>query len=775
MKIVIAKLYQILLLSICLVATSINNDCKKLAKIPYRDEFISSGYITEWAILYTAYLAKNASVDPESPEWKDLKRGVFISNPFCNMTPLGKDPKSIQDLQICLDLTTTEGSLYVPYCKTNISDAYHALTINYLEHMQAYLTSPDFAKSMKANSGIAIKSIQIHNNYTKIHLTPVLQKFSKICNISVNNQKIPSTHFDGNITDLGVIVNIINNSNQQFQVYQTTSPNEPIAHIQQGLNDVNLYTTALTQEKKSKKTMFAFFESDAKNSHTKTKEPAFSIGIYTGKELVAFLKTLPRKDAKIFTMNGCPTSEQYLANPKDSYLILSMPTRIQAINLSVFTGPYLLTMHINQEDNVLQPLFVAAQAIFQKNVIKTKENPEEYIKTEKLNRNLLPLLILPQFLWDIPMMQAFWMLHTTSYIAALTDFSCFGFDKFGSPFDYFNDLGYFDTNHKYRFVVDRYNILKPGETFFDANQLMGCALYESDLKNCSDIPKIYSALDEKNNTVTNNNTESYLNFNLTFNPKTKAAPSSSYFNKTNFNNIYNKLCHQIWPIIFNISKKVILESIFLKIDQLKTGAYLITWTDKKNNILSQQTINIDYDDYELSINTLSNIKNQETNLPDSVKFKELKIIYKKTNQKDLFEITIESPIDKLQAVYTYAIPALQIKNLYFDLYQTFNVQPYTRSTIINGGKLPDFLQNLTDENWQDGIYIVPTLSNYNTGVFSVIFYKSDKTILGSISNQEKSQFIKEPITAYNLYINDLKPMYNIYLSTGILLKSTLKT
>ena len=83
MKIVVTKFYQVLLLSICLVEISVSNNCKKLAQIPCEHLFKDSEFSAPWANLYTAYLAKNASTDQESPEWKDLKRGAFISNPFC--------------------------------------------------------------------------------------------------------------------------------------------------------------------------------------------------------------------------------------------------------------------------------------------------------------------------------------------------------------------------------------------------------------------------------------------------------------------------------------------------------------------------------------------------------------------------------------------------------------------------------------------------------------------------------------------------------------------
>lgn len=786
MKIVITKLYQILLLSICLVETTINNDCLQLAKIPCENEFKSSTYIKEWTILYTAYLAKNASVDPESPEWKDLKREVFISNPFCNMTPLGKDPKLIQNLQICLDQTTAEDPLYIPHCKTNISDAYNALTVNYLEHMQTYLTSSDFAKSMKTNSGNDRQSLQIHNNYTKIHLTPTLQKFSKTCKISVNNQKIPSTHFDGDITDLGIIVNIINNSTQQFQIYQTTFPNEPIAHIQQGLNDVNLYTTVLTQEKKSKKTMFSFFESNVKNSHSTKKGPVFSIGIYTGQELVAFLKTLPRKNAKIFTMNGCPTSEQYLANPQDSYLVLSMPTRIQAINLSVFTGPYLLTMHINQdEDNTLQPFIVTAQTILQKNVIKTKENPDEYIKTEKLNKNLLPLLILPQFLWDIPMMQVFWMLHTSSYIAALTDFSCFGLDKFGSTFDYFNDLGYFDMNHKYRFVIDRYNILKPGETFFDANLLMGCALYESDLKNCADIPQVHPTQNNSNEFVLNNNDAFFINFEVIFPSQKTTLINQDLFNTKGFNNTYNISDHNPLSLIFSLSKKAMLESVFVKILNQKQGLNKLIWTDKENKFLNAQSIFLNFPITKMEIRFLTTHSNWKgIILPQnlaSLKNQNLKITYLKEKNTFQFLAKQATPIDKINWIHTLFFSQYPITELYYELFNTFNIAPSTRCFIFQNGNLPKFLQNLTEEDWQNGIYLIPSIHNNqqinssNKGSLTATFYKSDQTtILGQITtlgiNSNNSPGILEPVKTYNLYSNQFKPLLEISLPVGILLK-----
>lgn len=771
--------------------------------------------------MYAAYLAKCASTTQNSNEWSALKRQAFINNPFCEYTPLGQDPAQIQNLDVCLDLPPKDQSVDIRNCQTNIANAYQALTINYLEMMAAHLNPKTFQKLQNDPVGISY-------NYATTHLQKALNRLSKISNISLKSDN-PTSVFSGNIKDLGIIVNIINNTNATFRVSQGTTTSTPIAEISKGINGVNLYTAALYQETTgSSQTESAFYFYPV--SGAANYQSSFTVGIYSGQDLINFLKTLPRKDQNIFDMNGCPTSEQYLANPTDLYMVLIQdPTgkgarernssqRIQAINLSVLTGPYLLTMQINEteiEQNVkiFQPAFTTVQVIqapatgptAAANSIKQSISnaagattptmtSSSAIKgtTPILNSSLFPLIILPQFLWDIPALQMYWMLYSTSYIATLTDYSLFGPSKFGSAFNYYEDLGYFSTNYEYRFIIDRYNLLKTGQTLSDCPTLMSCAIFESRLEACNDIPSIYSSENSKNNIVGNNKAASYLNLFVAFQPKTEEKATAIFFNKYGFNQTYSMPYHLLYTLIVSLPITETAESFFTKVTQLQPNLYNLTWTDKEDTILNSQTMYVNFESIKIYINFLTSDKNWKgTTLLSDLKGEivgktnEFKVVYMYNSgtEKHSLEASSASPIDKIDYIHTIEFSQYPITELYYDLYQTFQVLPFIRCYMFQNGNTPSFLQSLSLQDWQNGVYLIPYVKNSeylnekNPGVFTVTFYKSDgKTILGTITqtegllNNKTSSKITEPVKIYNLYSNQFNPVIQAFLSSGILLK-----
>lgn len=813
--------------------------CARPADIPFAQEFKTSNlpadlkefYAAAWGNLYAGYLARNASTTQNSSEWLALKRQVFINNPFCEYTPLGQNPQQIQTLDICLDAVNNN---YIPDCKVNIVNSYEALTKNYLAAMQNYLSSADFEKSMQVLPGSDRQATEIHKNYATIHLVKALNRLSKICSISVENDQ-PVTTFSGDIRDLGIIVNITNNSDRSFYITDEYSSKNPIAFLKHGLNGVNLYTAGLyqeptTQTENSLPPCFSFFEVAPASMAPMSNDPLFTIGIYSGAQLINFLKMLPRKDPKIFDMNGCPTSEEYLANPQDQYMVLiqnptpktattrNLDQRIQAINLSVLTGPYLLTMQINEtidtqinpttkqpiNTKILQPALTTVQVI-QKPTQKTTttatsmqqgisnaassttssestSTPEQAIATT-LDTSLLPLIILPDYLWSITNLQLFWMLYSTSYVAALTDFSCFGAGNFGNAFEYFDNLGYFSTDNEYRFIIDRYNLLQVGQTLFDASWLLECALYESSLEFCSDIPGIYSAQNSKGQMVANASTFYNTNLQVALTPQLTQKPDQTVFNKINFNEAFNMPYHQIWTLIFSISTADLKTSAFLEIEEVKSKLYKFTWTNKKNETLGSQTIRIDFLTKNLFINFLTDSKNWTgstinliLNPENSIQNKSFKIIYfsSEENTHSIVATPLLS-IDKIETIHTVEFEKYPLSNLYMDLYHTVNVAPYSRFYLFQNNNQSDFLQSITQQDWQNGIYLIPSIeytqktSSLNKFTLSVTFYKSDKkTILGTISNSVSTS---EPISGYNLGSDQFNAtILEAYITTGMLLK-----
>lgn len=791
--------------------------CIKHASIPCDKEFKSakiSGskrkeYRAAWGNLYSLYLARNASTDPDSPQWEALKRNAFISNPFCQLTPLGQDPELIEDLQICLDFPEPDQYIEIIDCQTNIAHAYEALTVNYLTHMQEYLSSSLFSK-------LPNDPFYVRYNYATIHLKAALQRLSNVCKITAKEMH-PKTYFEGEVQDLGIIVNVINNSNYEFHVTESLTAEYPIAHIRPGLNDVNLYTAALNRDlishkrafgPKSLRSKFCFFQFDRSIKSDNDRQPLFTVEIYTGAELIAFLKTLPRKDPNVFNMNGCPTSAEYLANKDDKYLVLikhattsndanNSDQRIQAINLSAFTGPYLLTMQINEEDvthdhtakknnsvAIIQPSFTSVQLISQKSLkVDADIHSTQESNKERLDRSLLPLIILPTFLWDIPAMKMFWMLHATSYISASTDFSNFGHHKFGSAYDYFNDLGYFEEKQKYQFIIDKYNILKCGECLYDAKQYMGCALYETALKTCPDISKIYSAIDEENNIVSNGPHGSNINFSMKFCSDLDQLPNQSFFNQHGFNSTYFVMYNQEPSLNFSPLALKTKETIFAHITKSSKNIYSIALIDKNDSILESKSIALNSSVSNIKIDYLTDLATWRGSMisGDFVPVKignstEFKIVDQVLNQEHELVALPTSPIDKLKVVYTCIIKKYPITNLFFDIYEKFQVNPYYKLHIWQNENSPAFLQSLNEEDWRAGVYIVPTIKNNhnlsmkNPGFLTLIFYKSDKTILGSVSMKTKDHAISTPVYAYNVYSDQFKCMSNVYLSTGILIK-----
>ena len=803
--------------------------CLKPALVPCATDFKTSTlpvaqkelYNAAWGNLYAAYLAKNASTAQNSSEWQALKRNAFINNPFCEYTPLGQDPKKIQQLDLCLD-TPAHQTSYIVDCNTNIVAAYTALTNNYLAAMQTYLSPKTFPRFQN-------DSDNLHFNYATSHLNKALGRLSQTCSISIAGEE-PVTHFRGSIADLGIIVNITNNSDRTFIVTDQDSYQTPIAHIGSGLNGVNLYTAALYQEpqEKTNSTLpacFSFFQLASGSMEPISNQPLFTVGIYTGAQLVAFLKTLLRKDPQIFDMNGCPTSAEFLAVPTDQYMVLiqdptptasqtrNLNQRIQAINLSVLTGPYLLTMQINEiidsqvnpttkqttQTKILQPALTTVQAIHKpsskknasattteqnvsaaaNNATSSESQNQSLENAAKLDQSLFPLIILPDYLWNMPNMQVLWMLYSTSYIAALTDFSCFGANKFGNAFEYFSELGYFNIDHEYRFIVDRYNLLKIGETLFDAPWLMGCGLYESSRQNCSDIPGIYSAQNAKGQMVANAPTFYNTNLKIVITPQSLQQPNEKTFKQTNFNSIYNMPYHQIYSLIFSVPTIDIKDSVFLEIKELHPNLFQFIWTNKKNMLLNTQIIRINFTTANIQINFLTNSQNwagtaihlklNQTTIPNT-SFKVMS--YSQSNNSHTLTASPLLSIDKIETIHIVEFEKYPLTDLYFDLYNTVNIAPYVRCYMFNSGALPDFLQNLSQEDWQNGVYLIPIINHIKTSQlsdFAVTFYKADKkTILGTISSNISTQ---KPIQGYNLGCDQFNAtVLEMYISTGILLK-----
>jgi len=758
--------------------------CGYTASVPYAKELASLQvsekeklHITQiWGSLYTAYLARNAGTQKIAQDWQALKSNAFINNPFCAYTPLQQDPADVAQLKICLDRPAKDQSVSIVHCQDNFDNAYASLSTSYYKTMQSYVDPKTFDHQFE-------KHTSIKQNYATFHLYKALQRLGQISEILVKDME-PQTKFFGDVRDLGIIVNLQNNTQTPFLVTQSAidgSVIKKIGMIEHGFNPLNLHTVALQEVvqggSKSVDSVyrFDFYPLDPMNQQPLSQEPLFQVGLYSGQQIVELLQSLPHKQENVFEMNGRPTSPQHIANSDDWYMVLTQSLtpkgaltrnpdqRIQAINISKLDGPYLLNMQIN-EQQLSKPTQQGVSKVFQPSIVTA-----QVIQQPAQGQDALPLVLLPQFLWQLPTLQAYWMLFATSYIAAATDFAFWGPNTFGSVFEYFKQLGYFDTKHEYRFIVDRYNILKVGEALYDSSWLVGCVLYETNLNLSNDIPKIYTALNTKSEVVSNSKSGSDINFQVGFKPKNIQDPHVDIFQKYGFNFTYNMPYHQLYTYIFSLPVDDLEESVFAKITKLKPGLYVLTWKNKKGQILDFQNISLSNYVTQVPIQFLNDSEKIETSVSESVIEDflqgsiELRMIYDADINK--LNVSEASSIDKLVVIQDVIMNNYPISELSFELYETYQVDPYTDCLLFQDGILPKFLQELVEQDWKDGIYVVPIVENHqnltekNPGFLKVVFYKSDKTVLG-VATVPNS--IRHPVNGYNLKCREFNQMLDIY-------------
>lgn len=676
----------------------------------------------------------------------------------------------------------------------------------------------------------------IHTNYATTHINKTAARLASISSIDFSTNT-PTVQFKGDNRDLGIIVNIQNNSQAQFSISQNSldgKESTQIGLLTHGLNAVNLHTAALqnpatptakgagtvssnpvkiSQTKQASttssiipgseqesKTLYYFElqELDANNPTT------ISLKIMSGTELVTFLRTLPRKPDAVkkdtFEMNGLPTSPEYLANPKDYYLVLIQnPTsstaqernpgqRIQAINISKLSGPYLLTMQIN-------PFTIEVPAT------ATTQTQNIDIFQSSINTVLLPknkfatmtnfsFLLLPQFVWNLPDMQSLWMLYTSSHIATLTDFKFFGVNTFSNAYEYFTNLGCLSMSNKYTFFIDTYNAIPLSNTLYDTPWLISLGLYETNLDHCSDITKIRSAQDTNAHIVANAAGFYYINFQILSKLNKTLSINQIEFDHLGFNSILSSLASQSCNFISNALKKDLKVGIFAELKQIKSYLYQLIWTNKKNEVLNSQYIHFKEKPTNFDITFVNqttdyvgstvpiNLSNLTSNTP--IQFK-ITYEYTSDSYKHVLLAQPTSAIDKQDEIFVLHFSKYPLTELYLDIYQTYNVKPYTRCFIIKNSILPEPLTSLLEDDWKTGVYFIPTvhnnqkISDSNPGTLTILFYKSDKTYLGQMTttgqlNNTEETGIREPVSAYNLRSAESNSWIDIYLSTGILFK-----
>ena len=240
-----------------------------------------------------------------------------------------------------------------------------------------------------------------------------------------------------------------------------------------------------------------------------------------------------------------------------------------------------MTMQINEEDveilgkdqkptgkkqNILQPSFVSVQTI----------------QNTGIQKQQLPMLILPQFLSAIPTLQLYWMMLTTIYIAASTDFEFFGEKCFANDFMYFEKLGYLDKNKICRIIVDVNNVFLSTTELYQIPNITIGALFETDLLQAHDVPMLYMTQDNNGNLAANDSANISFNILLDFNKLNNSDVSYSFFNEHGFNLIYDM--PDSTKMFVTLSSALLKEGVFVYITkktQKNYSQYEVVFKDKK--------------------------------------------------------------------------------------------------------------------------------------------------------------------------------------------------
>ncbi len=677
-------------------------------------------------------------------------------------------------------------------------------TTNYFELLEKYLKQKNLFNF--ENDPLSA----IHKNYATVHLRQAVSRLSSITEFNYDDGK-PEIISQGDVRDMGIVVDIYNNTKAQFTIYQKSVDGKQsvqVGMINPGVNDVNLHLASL-QEMKSKtskgadKTLY-YLECVELGAENPTK---ISLKLMQGSEFIEFLKTLPRSkhdiEKDIFEMNGLPTSPDFIMNNNDWYFVLIQnPTpakaskrdpsqRIQLVNISKFTSPYLLNLQINQQEFDI-PSQTVPKKITKTNIFQPSIRSVHFMANAVVPALSTPVLLLPKFMWDIPEMQSLWMMLTTTMLATQTQYKLFGLNSFADAFEYFKNLNCFGNQYHQQFFIDLYNRSVPGFILYNASWLMSNAICETDLEYCSDILQVYTAQDPYGHIIVNEHQFYYTNVLIEFIPKVDTADFKKLFEKVGFNAVYTYPLNQLYSMIVNVLTSEIKEGVFGEITQIEPEVFELVLKNKKDKIINSQKLYLYNQPANIQI-TFTNIYANwvGSSLPADLlpleigNTQEFKVTYEfsSANNKHILLTQHTSAIDKQEVFLPLQFTEYPLKELYIDLYHTFNVKPFTRCHIIKDSALPECLIGLTQQDWQNGIYMIPivrnnqNLSKSSPGKFTAMFYGADKkyigeiTMAGELHNHGMQSGIYEPISAYNIYNSDKNSLMDIYLSTGIFLKN----
>ncbi len=490
--------------------------------------------------------------------------------------------------------------------------------------------------------------------------------------------------------------------------------------------------------------------------------------------------------------------------------------RIQCIALND-SNPYLMTMQINEDEveyeatkdakekskvTILQPSFFSIQSLPGLAAVdqtQTNATPQSQPKTnspgtnpvtKETLTNALPPVILPDFLSDNQNLNVYTTILQTLYIAALTDFAFFNQKCFANDMMCYDLLGYFDKQNQRRIVLNFYSLYVTKKEMLEIDEIIECAVFETIENSYTDIPLLYLFQNSKGILVSDDiKTDIFnLNFKL-FDMKAINFKDKNYLNNEYFGKKYSLPFE--FDLFFKISVKDLEKNIFVNINNIEKNKYNFILKNKDDVVLGNYTMYLPSVIQKIKIEFLD--KNKfwlGTDVPEQLinaesnKFYNFKIDYtynSSTKQYQLHTSAIR-PIDKIKIVHTVTFFEYPITDMYLDLYNIYQVSTIYRCKVTENDILPSFLQTLSQDDWKNGVYIITEVKNNNklsiqhSGTLTVTFYQSDGiTKLGQLDIQGKNEStgkigIIEPVHAYNLGGKSLIEIFDIYLTTGILLK-----
>lgn len=764
--------------------------------------------------------------------WQALKNGTanYDTNPFCLYTALKQNPKDIQDNKICIDTASLQSQpVNVAYCQQNLKNMYEACGAYQLilKDLLSQIDSKTFKPIVGAEG-------QYQTNYVTFHLQKAVARLASTSSMVCSGMScVPQFTGDVRDRGIIVnIQNNTEKSFAIVQSTVDGQDAKQIGMIKPGLNNVNLHLAALQAPNTTLQTPASYKFDVVSMSDNLSANDQFSIKIMTGTALLAFLKSINKNPKGLFYMNGRLIAPKYAVDLNGQFLVLvklpknqttspmaydktadqtfPIDQRIQCIALND-SNPYLMTMQINEDEveyettkdaktkekaTILQPSFFSMQSLpglAQVNPTPATPTQQQSKKSTSANNNTatqpiltnsLPPIILPDFLSDQENLNVYTTVLQTTYIAALTDFAFFNQKCFANDMMCYDLLGYFDKKNQRRIVLDLYSFYITQKEFYEIKNIIESVVFNTSINSYNDIPALFIDVNSLGELVPNDFVTKFCNFQIIINNNFSNLLDIGLFGK-----IYGLPFQNI--LFCKASTQDLFENIFINIDYIDSQEYKIIFKNKDDQVFSQHMIYLpDEGIKKITVDFLDGNKNwlgdevpSELINQGTKKNYEFKINCKKnSNKKYQLNASAVTPIDKIKVTHVIKFFDYPITDMYLDLFNRYQVSSIYRCFVTENETLPSFLQSLSQDDWINGIYMITEvkdnekLNKEYPGKLTLTFYQADgKTKLGQLNIEGKNDTtgqigIIQPVYGYNLGGKSMIKIFDIFLSTGILLK-----